>query len=485
MAAPFTIPLREAMADTKPARSLNVLFINPPVPGFSESYAKLLTFNTIPLALLYPATVLKKAGHHVEICDIKSGDTLRIGKHIQIVGITTDTVRYPEAMIIAKMAKKLGKIVVMGGNHVTFDAENTLKSGYVDFIVRGEGEITMLNLVNALSQADGCDPSLINGVAWRNKDGEVVVNPPSRWIKDLDELPIPDHSLLKLDLYRSASFNRFGKLGKPMFQISGSRGCPYDCSFCIVTSVYGAKWRCRSPESMLFEVEQAMKLGFDNFFFVDDLFSTNYKRTIEFCEEILKRGMKFSWSAQCSCDSIAKHEDMVQIMSEAGCEAVLLGVENMDADTLKLYRKRATVDDNFQAVRILRKYNIVSLASTIVGTPGETHESMNTNFGYLMELNPEMLWINILTPYVGTDDWTTYQDRIFDRDWHHYDVYHSVMRLDNLKPHEVEFAQKKMMAMYHTRPKYLFGTLPNLFTKGGWKGENMNLPFVDKWIKSN
>lgn len=483
MAAPFTIPLKEAMSDTKPARSLNVLFINPPVPGFNESYAKLLTFNTIPLALLYPATVLKQAGHNVEICDVKSGDTLRIGKNVHIVGITTDTVRYPEAMAIAKMAKRMGKIVVMGGNHVSFDAENTLKSGYVDFIVRGEGEITMLNLVNSLSQDDGCDPRLINGIAWRNKDGEVIINPPSRWIKDLDELPIPDHSLLKIDLYRTASFNRFGKLGKPMFQISGSRGCPYDCSFCIVTSVYGAKWRCRSPESMLFEVEQAMKLGFDNFFFVDDLFSTNYKRTIDFCEEILKRGMKFTWSAQCSCDSIAKHEDMVQLMAQAGCEAVLLGVENMDADTLKLYRKRATVDDNFTAVKTLKKYGIVTLASTITGTPGETYESINTNFGYLMELNPEMLWINILTPYVGTDDWKTYQDRIFDRDWHHYDVYHSVMRLDNLKPQEIEFAQKKMMAMYHTRPKYLFGTLPNLFGRKSWLGDSF--PSLKDWTKSN
>jgi len=406
-----------------------------------------------------------------------------VGKQVQIVGITTDTVRYPEAMAIAKLAKRMGKIVVMGGNHVTFDAENTLKGGYVDFIVRGEGEITMLNLVNALSQKDGCDPRKVDGISWRNKDGEVINNPPSRWIKDLDELPIPDHSLLKIDLYRTASFNRFGKLGKPMFQISGSRGCPYDCSFCIVTSVYGAKWRCRSPENILFEVKQAMKLGFDNFFFVDDLFSTSYKRTIDFCEEILKQGLKFSWSAQCSCDSIAKHEEMVELMAQAGCEAVLLGVENMDADTLKLYRKRATVDDNFAAVRILKKYGIVTLASTITGTPGETYESMNTNFGYLMDLNPEMLWVNILTPYVGTDDWTTYQDRIFDRDWHHYDVYHNVMRLDNLKPQEVEFAQKKMMAMYHTRPKYLFGTLPNLFGKKGWKGESQNS--MGDWARSN
>ncbi|HEX2914913.1 MAG TPA: radical SAM protein [Chloroflexia bacterium] len=468
MAVPNSIELKQAMVETKPARSMNVLFINPPVPGFDKSFAKLLTFNTIPLALLYPATILKMAGHQVAINDVKSGEQLHIPSNVDIVGITTDTVRYPEAMMVARYAKKLGKIVVMGGNHVSFDDERTLKSGVVDYIVRGEGEITMLNLTNALSWGEGFNPAEIQGISWRNREGQVVRNPSTLWIKDLDALPIPDHSLLNLRLYKNASFNRFGKLGKPMFQISGSRGCPYDCSFCIVTSVYGAKWRARSPESMLYEVEQAMKLGFDNFFFVDDLFSTNFKRTIAFCEEILKRGMKFTWSAQCSCNSIADHPEMVQLMAQAGCEAVLLGVENMDAATLKLYRKRATVDDNFKAVRTLKKYGIVSLASTIVGTPGETHESLNTNFGYLMDLAPEMLWINILTPYIGTDDWVTYQDRIFDRDWHHYDVYHNVMRLDNLSKGEVEFAQKKMMAMYHTRPKYLFGTLPNLFNKKGW-----------------
>ncbi len=469
MAVPFTIELKEAMIETKPARSMNVLFINPPVPGFDKSFAKLLTFNTIPLALLYPATVLKQAGHTVAINDVKSGEQLRITSSSEIVGITTDTVRYPEALAIARLAKKLGKIVVMGGNHVSFDEENTLKTGVVDYIVRGEGEITMLNLVNALSWGEGFNPAEINGITWRNRHGEIVRNPAAKWIKDLDQLTLPDHSLLNLKLYRGASFNRFGKLGKPMFQIAGSRGCPYDCSFCIVTSVYGAKWRARSPENMLAEVSQAMKLGFDNFFFVDDLFTTNYKRTISFCEEILRRGMKFTWSAQCSCNSIADHPEMVQLMAQAGCEAVLLGVENMDAATLKLYRKKATVDDNFQAVRTLKKYGIISLASTIIGTPGETHESLNTNFGYLMDLNPEMLWINILTPYVGTDDWTTYQDRIFDRDWHHYDVYHSVMKLDYLTPSEIEFAQRKMMAMYHTRPKYLFKNLPTLFgKKSGW-----------------
>ncbi|MEI6043585.1 MAG: radical SAM protein [Chloroflexota bacterium] len=479
MAAPFTIPFKEAMAATQPARPLNILFINPPIPELGKSYARLLAFNTIPLTLLYLATVLKEAGHNVEICDIKSGAKLDIGRHIHIVALTTDTVRYPEAMEIAQTAKRLGKIVIMGGNHVTFDVENTLRGGVVDFIVRGEGELVMLNLVNALSQPEGCDPSQINGLAWRNKYREIVVNPPAPWIKDLDELPIPDHGLLNLDLYRTGSLSRPGKLGKPQFHISGSRGCPYDCSFCTVTSVYGAKWRCRSTESILYEVEQVMKRGFNNFFFADDLFTTNPKRTIEFCEEILQRGMKFTWTAQCSCDSIAKHEEMVQLMAEAGCEAVLLGIESMDVETLRLYRKRASVNDNFAAVRILRKYGIVSQASVIIGHPEETHESLNTNFNFLVELNPEMLWVNLLTPYMGTADWDNYQDRIFDWDWNHYDNYHSVMRLDHLSTPEIEFAQKKMMAMYHTRPRYIFDNLPNLFMKKGWKGEN--LPFINDW----
>jgi radical SAM superfamily enzyme YgiQ (UPF0313 family) len=159
---------------------------------------------------------------------------------------------------------------------------------------------------------------------------------------------------------------------------------------------------------------------------------------------------------------------MVELMARAGCEAVLLGVESMDENALTLYRKRATVDNNFEAVKNLKKHNIISLASTIVGTPQETHESINRNFGYLMELAPEMLWINILTPYIGTDDWDLYQDRIFDRNWQHYDVYHSVMKLDNLSPSEVEFAQRRMMTMYYTRPKYMFRTLPNLFNKQLW-----------------
>lgn len=455
---------------SKPARKLHVHFINPPAPPITKSFAKLITFNTIPLGLLYPATMLKEAGHIVTICDVKSGDPLTIPSSAHIVGITTDTVRYPEAMEIARTAKKLGKVVIMGGNHVTFDVENTLKSGVVDFIVRGEGEVTIVDLVNALSQKEGCNPTDIKGISWYNKKEKVVVNNPARpWINDLDSLPFPDHSILKnLNLYQKTSFNQAGKLGKPQFQIMGSRGCPYACSFCIVSAVNGAKYRARSPESLLKEVEIALKLGFSNMFFVDDNFSINYKRTMAFCEEVLRRNLKFTWTCQCSCDSIAKNPDMAEMMQKAGCEAILLGVESMSSVALKSMGKKATVDNNFEAVKVLKKAGIISLASTIVGHTFETHETINENFAYLLELNPEMMWMNILTPYVGTVDWDKYQDRIFDRDWHHYDVYHSVMKLDNLTKDELEFAHRRMMAMYYTRPKYVFGTLPNLFDKKPW-----------------
>ena len=450
-------------------RSLNVLFVNPPVPGYNRSMAKWMTFNTVPLALMYPATVLREAGHRVALCDVKSGEAFRISQSVDIVGITTDTTRYYNALKIAKYAKSLGKVVIMGGNHVSFQTKETLGTGYVDFIVRGEGEFGIVNLVNALSQLPDLrdlrqlDAKAIPGISWRDAYGEVVDNKPAPMIKDLNDLPIIRHKLLNLDLYRKGSANRFGRLAKPMFQISGSRGCPYDCSFCIVTATWGAKWRARSPESLVAEMEEGIKLGFDNFFFTDDLFTTNYHRGIELAELILKKGLKVTWSIQASCNSIGDHEDMVQIMGKAGLEAVLLGVESMNEDTLKLYRKKATVDDNFGAVRNLQKYDIAALASTIIGSPGETRESLESNFQYLVDLNPEMLWINILTPYVGTDDWGTYQDRIFDRNWEHYDVYHSVMWLDNLSPWEVEFAQKQMMARYYSRPKYLFGRLPKLF----------------------
>ncbi|MEI6044014.1 MAG: radical SAM protein [Chloroflexota bacterium] len=466
-----SVPLAEQLAEIiEPARQLHIHFINPPTPPISKSFAKLITFNTIPLGLLYPATMLKQAGHKVTLCDAKSGDPLTIPASAHIVGITTDTVRYPEALAVAKMAKKLGKTVVMGGNHVTFDVENTLLSGWVDFIVRGEGELTMLNLVNALSQKEGCDPTKIKGISWYNKkEGVVVNNPKGPWIKDLDAIPIPDHSILNnLSLYTKTSFNQAGKLGKPQFQIMGSRGCPYACSFCIVSAVNGAKYRSRSTDVMLKEVEIAMGLGFNNMFFVDDNFGIHYKRTMEFCEEVLRRNLKFTWTCQCSCDSIANHPDMAEMMRRAGCEAILLGVESMSSEALSAMGKKATVDHNFDAVKTLRKAGIVSLASTIMGHTFDTHESINENFGYLLDLNPEMMWMNILTPYVGTVDWNKYQDRIFDRDWHHYDVYHNVMRLDHLSANEVEFAHHRMMAMYYTRPKYLFGTLPNLFDKKPW-----------------
>ncbi|MFQ3640036.1 MAG: radical SAM protein, partial [Chloracidobacterium sp.] len=153
-------------------------------------------------------------------------------------------------------------------------------------------------------------------------------------------------------------------------------------------------------------------------------------------------------------------------MAAAGCIGVIMGIESMDPETLKDYNKTATSDDNAQCIRLLKKHGIASMASIIIGHPKETRESLQATMKYMCDLNPEMLWINILTPYVGTTmrrEFIQSGRLLPNLSWEDYDISHVTFKLDHLQAWEIEVTRKAMTAMYYTRPKYLLENLPRLF----------------------
>jgi anaerobic magnesium-protoporphyrin IX monomethyl ester cyclase len=309
-----------------------VLLINPRDEGY---YYKLGAFFP-PFGLGYISAVLKKKGHEVRIIDmnVENFDYRRSDfRGYDVVGISSDTVRFPLAKDIARVVRSQGVPVVMGGPHPTFDVNNILKNRMADYVVLGEGEETFLNLVESLKIGE-LHPE-INGLAYL-KDGKVVVHP-ATFIKDLDTLPFPNRDGLPLRRY-VIKFD-----GNPATSVITSRGCPFDCEFCSASQFMGRLWRRRSVESSLEEIKFLVKkYGYKSLVFFDDNFTMYPKRVIGISEGILKNDMKISWWAFSRADELIGHEDMVEAMAKSGCKMLFIGFESANETALKEFKKNTT-----------------------------------------------------------------------------------------------------------------------------------------------
>ncbi|MCD6449508.1 MAG: B12-binding domain-containing radical SAM protein, partial [Thermotogaceae bacterium] len=294
---------------------MKILLINPRDSGY---YYRLGAFYP-PLGLAYLGAALREKGHHVKIVDMNVEDFDYKGgalSNYDVIGISSDTVRIQLACDIALEAKKMGKIVIMGGPHPSFDFARLLNMGVADYIVLGEGEKSMPELLESISKGEPYPE--IDGVAYKTEEGVKVF--PQKFIKNLDSLPLPDRDLLPLDKY-NVKFD-----GKRATSIVTSRGCPFDCEFCSASQFAGLLWRRRSVESVLEEVELLYKkYNYRSLIFFDDNFTLSPERVIEISEGIVKKDMKISWWAFSRADEILGHEDMVEAMAKSGCKMLFIG----------------------------------------------------------------------------------------------------------------------------------------------------------------
>ncbi|MGC9151301.1 MAG: B12-binding domain-containing radical SAM protein [Microbacter sp.] len=348
---------------------MNVLLI---VPGSSNIYAKL--GSQLPsLGIAYIAAVCREHQHHVKIVDLgidKNGLSPEVIEWAEIVGISADTPGYPKALLIAKKLKEAGKKIFMGGYHVTFLDREALETGYVDFVVRGEGEEIVVNMLEALenrkSLADVLGISYLeNGVYKRNQDAPPPLN--------LDEMPFPARDLLPLKSYKGV-LN-----GKPMTNLITSRGCPFNCYFCSSSRFGGLKWRARSAKSIADELEYLYRTyDYRAFAFMDDNFTLNPKRVFDFADEIERRGMTdISWWCFSRLDILVKNEAMVKRMAEVGAFMIFLGLESTNEEILDSYNKHIGNNQQQEAIALLRKYGIQIYGSYIIGDIQETEKMVN------------------------------------------------------------------------------------------------------------
>lgn len=321
-----------------------------------------------------------------------------------IVGISFGTQIRFSAFELARMIKSNfpGVPVVAGGPHPTLTAQDTLENiPEIDVIVRGEGDISFLNLVKAI--ANKADLTGVKGISFRNKNGNVVHNPPEPPIQDLNKIPLPARDLLPMEKYdKTAILSK-----KRVANIMSSRGCPYHCSYCSTSEQWGHMIRHRSPKNVVDEIELVLKtypfLGGIRFF--DDVLTMDKARVIEICREILRRKLDFVWECEARANTI--DEEMVGEMKKAGCEFIDLGIESGSNRILKNIKKSITVEQAVAATKIIKKAGIGMKAFFMHGLPGETYEDIKKTVflsRYLFyELGVEGTTQGISVIYPGTE----------------------------------------------------------------------------------
>lgn len=420
---------------------MNVLLVNPQ----SSSVFNTFGLSLPPIGLLYIAASLEKAGHNVSVRDLAADGGRMDDNDIRcadLVGISADTTRADKALSIARRVSALGRPVVMGGPHPQFMAADIFASGYVDYIVKGEGELVFTNLLAAIQNRD-CVASVKGLII---KDCGHIIETPAADPVNVETLPFPARHLVDLHQYQACVDSR------PTTPIITSRGCPGACHFCSSSSFFGTGWRSRSAASVLTELDEVYnRYGFRAVCFMDDNFTLSPQRVEQIADGILERGYDVKWWNFSRVDTIVRNPAMVTRMAAAGSTTIYLGIESGNEDTLNSLGKNSKATDVVKAVDILRQNGIESYGSYIIGNLSETAADVGKTIDLAVRLNTNIAQFSILTPYPGTKLYEQIKDRIFCRRWKFYDGLHIVFRHPLINRHYLQILLIKAFVKFYRR----------------------------------
>ncbi|TEU17435.1 MAG: radical SAM protein [Anaerolineales bacterium] len=297
------------------------------------------------------------------------------------------------------LARSLGAKTIAFGTHVTPMTRETMGPfPSLDFILRGEPELTLRELIDTLEGAEAggersVDLSHVQGLAWR-RDGQIVVNADRPFIPNLDDLPLPMHHLLPLDKHR------IPMLKGPYTFVVTSRGCPGGCCFCIKHVSYQYSVRVRSPENIMEELWLLKGLGIHNIHMYTDLFTVDRQQVIGLCNLILKEGLKIRWTCNSRVDFV--DEEMLQLMGKSGCWMISWGIESGSEEVLKRAHKGISLEKAERALRWSKAAGIKNWGYFIIGLPGETEETIQQTINFSKKLPLDLALFHIAAPYPGT-----------------------------------------------------------------------------------
>lgn len=387
-----------------------ILLVNPPYN--IEVYKENKNFSVHPpVGLAYLAAFARKFGYEVEIIDANALNIRRemlidiiVDHPSYVIGFTsvTATINLVSG-ICDEIKKRSDKILILGGQHATFrDKEVLTACNSIDYIVRGEGEMSMLRLLHRLKlnkTAKG-----LMGITYF-EDNKIISNPDRPPIKNINKIPFPAWELLPRSKYRLNGFQDIGFKGEQLGKLISTRGCPNKCTFCSSAHFWG-KPRFRNVDNIFEElVYLTQKLKVRHIDFMDDCLTIPVSRFRGLCNRIIESNLNFKWSCYSRVQNIS--DELVRLMKKAGCFMVLLGIESGNQTIIDSIKKKITLEQVTNAVSLFKKHNIDCLGFFMIGLPEDTQETVQETVNFAKNLNLDFPFFSVTTPFPGTElyDW--------------------------------------------------------------------------------
>lgn len=447
----------------------DVLLINPSM-DFSKfgAYARLL--EPMPcIGLAYIAGVLEREGLNVEVVDdfvLRKGKGFLLSmieeKKPGIVGISCLTPSAPVCFEIARGIRALlpETRIIMGNIHAGIFALEILKKGLADAVVHGEGEEVVKKVVPAL--IDGKPPEGIEGVSWR-KNGEVYLSSKVCLVEDLNSLPFPAWHLFP---YRKYGLLPFADIKKPILTVLGSRGCPYNCSFCSL-KYFGRRYRKRDVSNVVDEIEYLIdRFGIKQFGFVDPIFPLDREHCVEFCREMIKRGVnrRVVWTTETRPDMIDR--ELALLMKEAGLRRIIFGLESGVQELLRNVKKDYNIEKAKEAVRACREAGLETIGLFMIGLPGEKRELTLKTIEFAKKLDLDFAKFAITVPFPGSELYENLvrEGKLKRDDWENFttfnpDPHKLVFVPDGMTAEELLYLQRFASRSFYMRPRMILRQL--------------------------
>lgn len=391
-----------------------------------------------PLGVLSIAGYLQMHGYEAKCLDIlakplsKSEFEYAIKEYSpDLIGISTYTETFKTVINISRIIKNiLPKVyIILGGPHVSFLPEEALEYNHIDFISRGEGEATFVELLESINF--GTIPiSSVKGLSYK-LNNKIVHTPERGFIEQLDSLPWYELSTKEKKNYSIKQL------------IITSRGCPGQCVYCASSALSGKKYRARSAENVFAEVYYKYHYKRESYFaFLDDTFTANKKRLYDFCKYIKESKLKIIWRCDSRADILSY--DMIDIMAEAGCIAVHIGIESGSQEVIEQINKRISLKKADKLVKYMSEKGIQIMCSFIIGHHCDTHQTINKTLNLAKKFKEEYnakVAISINTPFPGTELYKRMEEwgvKLEINNWASFDLVQAIISTPNLKRSELQ-----------------------------------------------
>ena len=452
------------------------------MPNYASGFDRAARFPNLGLASI-AGNVDEKLIDKIAIVDlitVRSGlkkYLIKLLKSFQpdIVGLSAMSFQYQTAVEIAKIIKQFNEKIytVFGGYHITLALDIITKSedaSYIDFMIRKEGEIAFNNLVKALA-ANTSNFSEIKNLSYK-KNGEFIHNPCAENI-DLSKLKLPKRNIRIRKKYFA--------FGKRTDVIETSRGCTMACNFCCMPFMYGRTFRKYDMNRIKKDIENAIANGAESLFIVDDNAFLDIHHMHNFCDMVIKNKFnRIDYMIQASVRGVASDENLVRKIAEAGFKFVFLGIENVEAEDIKLLSKdKKVLTESVHAVKLLQENNIISAGGFIVALPDDTEEKIWNNFHFAREIKLDAPLFFVATPHLKTEFRKNLIKEKAVTNLHDFCFYNGLqvnVRTRSLSSEQISYIISKMNGKYGDIEYIKFNKIKTNYPFFFWKAFIKNIP---------